>query len=117
MNSLLVRTLALCVGISAGWALAGPTKKDAPKPPPPPKITKAPETCKEQCDLLAQMCTEPCAKHNKMPQAKAACESNCDKMVIACDGSCREKGRIDAQYMKEHIKPPQMPKGAKAEED
>jgi len=118
MNSLLIRTLALCLGLSAGGAFAAPTKKEAAKPPTatPPKITKVPETCQEQCDLLAQMCTDPCAK-SKMPQAKAACEANCDKMVIACDGSCREKGRIDGQYMKEHIKMPKPPPGVKVKEE
>ena len=114
MNSLLLRTAMLCLGLSAGWSLAAPPKKDAVKPLT--KITKAPQTCAEQCDLLAQFCTEPCAS-NKMPKAKAMCEANCDKLIVACDGSCREKGRIDAQYMKDHVPMPQAAKGASEQED
>ncbi len=116
LKSLRIPALALCVGLSAGWAFAAP-KKDKPsiQPTPAPKITKRPTTCKDQCDLMAQMCAQPCADP-KRKNSKAQCEKSCDKMVAACDGSCQEKGRIDAKYMKDHLKPPSMPEGGSAED-
>jgi hypothetical protein len=112
--NLFIRLLALCLGLSTGWALAAP-KKDTAKTPAP-KITKKPETCKEQCDLISESCMAPCEKATK-PQAKTMCRNNCDQMIMACDGSCRDKGHIDSQYMKEHIKAPKAPPGVKVKDE
>lgn len=92
----------------AAWA-----KKPAPPPPPKPITTKAPKNCQEQCDLVEKMCTEPCGKMKGSPQAKQACSSQCKQVADACGGSCKEKGKIDDQYIMERIKPPKPPSNVK----
>jgi hypothetical protein len=107
-----IHTLMLCIGLTAGWAVAAPPTKDAAPPPSfPLNITRLPETCPEQCELMSRLCTQPCGD-SKVKRAKAFCESNCRELVSACSGSCQDKGYIDGQYMKDHIKMPQLPPSA-----
>lgn len=113
MNAL--RIIALSALLASGAALAQhakqPTAKQQKQMPAIPEspLTEAdkPKTCDDQCKVLEKIMTDPCKKgagSNK--QAQQMCEKNSKQMVDACYGSCREKGRVDKQYVMEHIKPP-----------
>jgi hypothetical protein len=102
----------LCVGVLLGAGLAFAKAPKTPSPPPAPPAKKAPQTCDDQCEFLETSCTDPCKKMKKgSAQAKAACSANCQQIAKACYGSCKEKGRIDGQYIMEHIRPPKAPGG------
>lgn len=108
MFSTLSRLAPLGLVLAAGLSLAQASSKPAVPPGANPIVTKKPQTCSDQCQVLEKACSNPCDKA-KRPTAKTACKANCDQIVAACEGSCKEKGRIDADYMKEHIKPPKAP--------
>lgn len=105
-----IRIIALSVLLVAGGALAEGKKKAAPpQGPAKPLVTAAdkPKSCADQCQLMEKMMLDPCkqgAGSNKA--AQQACASNTKKMVDACYGSCKDKGRIDKQYILERMKPP-----------
>lgn len=114
MNAL--RIIALSVLLASGGALAQGSpkhltekqKKQMPNIPESP-LTEAdkPKTCADQCKVLEKVMVEPCKKGagtNKQAQQK--CQENSKQVVDACYGSCKEKGRVDKQYVMEHIKPP-----------
>lgn len=114
-----IRIIALGVLLTAGGALAQAKKKTAE--PAQPKTVKpvvteadAPKSCEDQCKVMEKVLTDPCkqgAGTNK--QAQQACANNSKQVVDACYGSCKEKGRIDKQYIMERIKPPAGYKAAK----
>ncbi|MDY7231249.1 hypothetical protein [Hyalangium rubrum] len=118
-----LRITLLSVVLAAGVASAQGKNAQTPKKPPEPVLTEAdmPKTCDDQCTLMDKFCADPCLKGagaNKA--AQKACHDNCTKMIDACRGSCREKGRLDKQYMMEKLKPaPGMrpPPGAEEEGD
>jgi len=105
-----IRIAALGVLLAASVAMAQSKKmKEAKAQTPKPVISEKdkPKTCSDQCDLMEKFCVDPCKKgaaENKA--AQKACEQNCQQVVAACEGSCKEKGRLDKQYMMEHMKPP-----------
>jgi hypothetical protein len=109
--------IALSVLLTAGGALAQSSqgsqssqskKKNMPQLPESP-LTEAdrPKTCDDQCKVLEKIMVDPCKKGagtNK--QAQQMCSQNAKQVVDACYGSCREKGKVDKQYVMERIKPP-----------
>ncbi len=105
-----IRIIALSVLLVAGGALAQGKKKEAPQPAPvKPPITSAdkPKSCADQCQLMEKMLVDPCkqgAGNNK--SAQQACATNAKQIVDACNSSCKEKGRIDKQYIMERMRPP-----------
>ncbi len=106
-----IRIIALGVLLVAGGAQAEEGKKKTPPTAEPvtPPITsaEAPKTCADQCLMMEKLLLEPCKKGagaNK--QAQQGCANTTRQMVNACNGSCREKGRIDKQYILERMKPP-----------
>jgi hypothetical protein len=105
-----IRIIALSVLLVAGGALAEGKKKAAPQPEPvKPQITAAdkPKNCADQCKVMEKMLLDPCkqgAGANKA--AQQACANNTKQIVDACYGSCKEKGRLDKQYIMERMKPP-----------
>lgn len=106
-----IRVIALSVLLAAGTALAeeGSAKKASKPAVPKPVITQAdrPKSCADQCKLLEKAMLEPCKKGaGKSKSAQKSCGERTQRMVDACNGSCREKGRIDKQYMLERVKPP-----------
>ena len=105
-----IRIIALGALLLAGGALAEGKKKAEAKPEVvKPTVTAAdkPKTCADQCMVMEKMLLEPCKKGaGASKRAQQACASNTNQMVEACYGSCKEKGRIDKQYMMEHVKPP-----------
>lgn len=117
VSASLFRTAALGLLLAASLATAQSKKKAAPPPPPKPVLTKAPKTCADQCEALQTVCTKPCEDSKGSAQAKTACKANCQQMVDACSGSCKTKGKVDSQYMMEHIKPPKAPAGTKVKTD
>ncbi len=103
-----IRIIALSVVLAAGGALAQ-GKKKTPPPMPKPILTEKdiPKTCADQCKVMEKVLVEPCKKgagNNKA--AQQACGKNSKQVVDACYGSCRDKGRVDKQYVLERIKPP-----------
>jgi len=106
----MIRIAALSVLLSASVAVAQSKKmKEAQAKTPKPMLTEKdrPKTCSDQCTLMEKFLTEPCKKgagENK--GAQKSCEQSAQQMVAACEGSCKEKGRIDKQYMMERMKPP-----------
>lgn len=114
MNAIRVITLSML--LASGGALAQQSqgtasKKQKPQVPniPESPLTEAdrPKTCDDQCRVLEKIMVDPCKKGagtNK--QAQQMCEKNSKQVVDACYGSCKEKGRVDKQYVMEHIKPP-----------
>lgn len=116
-----LRITFLSVLLAASVAVAQSKKAQKPTTPPKPPITEAdkPKTCDDQCDLIDKVCADPCKKgagNNK--GAQKACEDSCKQMVSVCRGSCRDKGRLDKQYMMERLKPPggvQIPKEGEGE--
>lgn len=115
-----IRIAALSVLLAASAAGAQAKKKQQPPPVPEPvvKVTEKdmPKTCGDQCGLIEKFCAEPCKKgagDNKA--AQKSCEASCKSLTDACHGSCKEKGRLDKQYMMERLKPPsgmKLPPGA-----
>lgn len=114
-----IRTAVLGLLLSAGlvFAQAPKKKKEETQPPPKPIITKAPKTCAEQCEFIDKICSSPCDDIKDNANAKASCKADCGQMAAVCEGSCKEKGKVDAQYMMEHIKPPKPPPGVKVRMD
>jgi hypothetical protein len=114
-----LRSVTLGVLLAAGLASAQTPKKkkEAAPQPPKPLVTKAPKTCADQCEIIDKVCAEPCKDIKGNPDAKRACEANCKQMADACNGSCKSKGKMDAQYMMENIKPPKAPPGVKVKND
>jgi hypothetical protein len=107
VNVIRVATLSVLLAASVAWAQA--KKPPQPKAPEKPMFTEQdkPKTCSDQCDLMEKFLTEPCKKgagDNKAAQKD--CETNVKQMVNACNGSCKDKGRLDKQYMMERMKPP-----------
>lgn len=113
------RIIALSVLLASGGALAQSgksnqkplTKKQQQQMPNMPEspLTEAdrPKTCDDQCKVLEKVMVDPCKKgagSNK--QAQQMCSNNAKQVVDACYGSCKEKGRVDKQYVMERIKPP-----------
>lgn len=108
--------LGLVLGLWGGGALAHEGEEpQAPAPPPEapkrpapvPKsapLPKAPETCQEQCELISDPCKKPCK--TVKGGGRGACEASCQNVVDLCLQSCREKGRIDPDYIKKRLKPP-----------
>jgi hypothetical protein len=122
VSSFRIVALSVLLATSASLAATKSTKKYPPPEIPKPILTAAdrPKTCADQCKLMEKVMVEPCKKgagSNK--EAQQQCSKRGKDMVDACEGSCKEKGRVDKQYMLERIKPPpgykpgQMP--AKAE--
>lgn len=105
-----IRIIALSALLVAGGALAEGKKKAAAQPEaikPPVTAADKPKTCADQCKVMEKMLLEPCKKGAGASQrAQQSCASQTRQMVDACNGSCKEKGRIDKQYMMEHVKPP-----------
>jgi hypothetical protein len=105
-----IRIVALSALLLAGGALAEGKKKAAAQPESvsvPISEADKPKTCADQCQLMEKMLLDPCKKGagtNK--RAQQSCANSTKQMVDACHGSCKEKGRIDKQYIMEHIKPP-----------
>jgi len=74
---------------------------------------KAPRTCDDQCEVMKKSMTEHCgalAAKGK-PAGVKPCKEHSDDMVKLCEDSCRDKGKIDGEYMKEHVKKPHAPPG------
>jgi hypothetical protein len=130
VNFIRIAALSVLLAASLAGAQTKKQKEEAKKAvanAPKPIITAAdrPKTCPDQCALMKKMILDNCKKgagENKGAQKR--CESTIDNMVDACEGSCREKGRLDKQYMMEHIKPPggmKVPKdgqkGSESEDD
>lgn len=117
MTSHLFRTAALGLLLAAGLSSAQAKKKAAPPTPPKPVLTKAPKTCADQCEAIEKICSDPCNDIKGNDSAKSACKTNCKQVSDACSGSCKEKGKVDAQYMMERITPPKAPAGVKVQND
>jgi hypothetical protein len=111
-----IRILAVSVLLVAGGALAQGKKKQAQPEVPESPLTAAdkPKTCDDQCKVMEKLLVDPCKKgagDNKA--ALQACTKNAMQVVDACYGSCKEKGRLDKQYILERVKPPPGYKAAK----
>ena len=101
--TLLLLTLALS---------AGDGSKKAPKAPAPGAA------CTDQCEQLSAMCTQGCAIPGaKRTVGKDPCKESCDQISSTCKGSCREKGTIDEEYMRTHMKLPQGKKSGNPDRD
>jgi hypothetical protein len=101
-----IRIAALSVLLAASGALAQ-GKKQVPKLPEPVITEKdIPKNCDEQCDLVEKVAASSCLQEAKTKQAQQKCGEPFAKMVAVCKDSCREKGRIDKQFMMERMKPP-----------
>lgn len=105
-----IRIIALSVLLVAGGALAQGKKKAESQPAtvkPPITAADKPKSCADQCQLMEKVLLDPCkqgAGTNKA--AQQACATNTKQVVDACHSSCKEKGRIDKQYIMERMKPP-----------
>src|SRR5262245_56812090 len=106
--------MALSVVQAAGGALAGGPKKAQLPPQQKPILTEAdkPKTCADQCKVLEKILVEPCKQEAGDKKQEQDCVKDSKSMIDACYGSCKEKGRVDKQYVLEHYKPPANYKGA-----
>lgn len=116
MNVIRIAALSFMLAASVAGAQTKKEKQQAKAQQPKPMFTEkdVPKTCTDQCELMKKAITEPCkqgAGNNKA--AQKSCETDTQQLVDACYGSCKEKGRLDKQYMMERIKPAgaKMPKG------
>lgn len=73
---------------------------------------KPPKTCSEECDVIERVMKMQCEKMTKKKPTNAkGCKNREDDMVKSCRDSCAAKGKIDKEYMKQHMKKPQAPPG------
>jgi hypothetical protein len=116
VNVIRIATLSLLLAASVAGAQTKKEQEQAKAQMPKQMFTEKdiPKTCTDQCELMKKAITEPCkqgAGSNKAAQKD--CETSTQQLVDACYGSCKEKGRLDKQYMMERIKPAggKLPKG------
>ena len=66
-----------------------------------------PKTCEDKCDFMEKEATgeeTPTVRGKPMPkEAKKTMEKNMKEMAKVCRDSCFAKGKIDKDYMKEHM--------------
>jgi hypothetical protein len=123
------------LALLTAWLMAG-----SPGDPPPPNVNQAikklpanvrdrediqqaaematmpmPKTCKDQCDMVSTLmkktCSRPHGGQKPPPTAIKKCEENTKEMVDACQASCKDKGKLDPDYIKSKIKMPAAPGG------
>lgn len=109
MNVIRIAALSLMLAASVAAAQTKKEKEQAKAQLPKQMFTEKdiPKTCTDQCDLMKKAIAEPCkqgAGDNKAAQKD--CEASTQQLVDVCYGSCKEKGRLDKQYMMERLKPP-----------
>ena len=77
---------------------------------------KGPRTCADECDLIDKAMKDNCDQHYQGKPAKELrqCKGRGKDMVKTCRDSCRDKGRVDPQYLKSHLKKPQSPYGGRS---
>lgn len=114
MNALRIIALSVLLASGGAMAQASPKKltekqqKQMPNIPESP-LTEAdrPKTCDDQCKVMEKVLVSPCVNGSSTnKQAQQMCKEQAKQVVDACYGSCKEKGRVDKQYVMERIKPP-----------
>jgi hypothetical protein len=74
---------------------------------------KPPRTCDDQCEMMKKVLADGCKKKlgSKGASAVKKCEDRQQQTNDLCAASCRDKGKVDAEYIKTHFKKPKAPPG------
>jgi len=68
-----------------------------------------PKTCNDRCDFMKKSMKTSCDNLRKTnPAAGQRCGQSTGDIVKTCYASCSSKGKIDPEYMKNHVKMPKQ---------
>lgn len=73
---------------------------------------KMPKGCSDRCEVMKKVMEQQCEQQGKKkPQMVKNCKTQHDKVVAICEDSCAHTGKIDKNYIKQHMPKPQAPPG------